>query len=57
MMVPRLRFICATGNPLSPSLAPSSRTRTFGLCRHSAAAMRAAPPLEVSPLTLAFATV
>jgi len=57
MIAARLSRVCATGSPRSPSLEPRARMTIRGLCRASVAAMREAPPLEVSPLMLAFATV
>ena len=56
-MAARLLRNCAIGSPRRPSLAPSATIVMPGRCRVSAAAMRDAPPLEVSPLMLALATV
>src|SRR5438105_3300634 len=51
----RARFsrVSLTGNPRSPSLAPSSRMTVPGWCSCSARGRRSRPPLVVSPLTLA----
>jgi hypothetical protein len=57
MMRTRFCFICAIGRPRRPSLAPSSRISTAGLCCCRLFSMRAAPPLEVSPEMLALTTI
>src|SRR5437763_1647995 len=50
MIAPRLAFICASGRPRRPSLAPSSTITTAGRWRASAASMRAAPPALLAGL-------
>jgi hypothetical protein len=49
--------VAATGNPRNPSFAPSSSITTAGLCTLNARGKRCNPPLDVSPLTLAFVTL
>jgi len=53
----RFAFICSTGSPRRPSFAPSWTITMAGLLAARALPIRAAPPAEVSPLMLAFATV
>jgi len=50
-------FIWPMGRPRNPSLEPSATITIEGRVRASASPIRVAPPLDVSPLMLAFATV
>lgn len=52
----RLSRSSAGGRPRRPSLPPSARIRTSGLCCCSAAGRRVSPPAEVSPDTLVLMT-
>ncbi len=57
MIVRKLSSVVESGTPRSASLAPSSTITMLGLSRCISAGMRARPPLVVSPLMLALATL
>jgi hypothetical protein len=52
-----LSSVVESGTPRSASLAPNSTMTIDGFNRAISAGMRARPPLVVSPLMLAFATL
>lgn len=57
MIVRRLSSVVASGTPRKASFAPSSTITMLGFRRCMSAGKRALPPLVVSPLMLALATL